>query len=106
MIVTVRWAGKRHQDGRVNRPTASQKASPNQNSATCPPVVGEDPVEFLGGTKLNGRILDIRKPDKEFDFQTTATGKTIRQTYPDDKVHAVAVGQQSDGTLPKDFGHR
>lgn len=61
-------------------------------AATCGEAVAEDGVEFLNGTKASGKILGIRKADKEFDFQTVVGGKQFTRTYPYAKVHAVTLG--------------
>ncbi len=50
---------------------------------------GQDSVVFLNGTELSGKILEIRKADKEFDFQTTIAGQTVKRTYQYSTVHAV-----------------
>lgn len=54
-----------------------------------PHAQGEDSVEFLNGTTLTGKILEIRKPDKEFDFQTSIAGQSVSRTYQYSAVHAV-----------------
>ena len=52
-------------------------------------VQGQDSVEFLNGTKLTGKILEIRKAAKEFDFQTKIAGQAVSKTYSYATVHAV-----------------
>lgn len=49
----------------------------------------QDSVEFLNGTTLSGKILAIRKVDKEFDFETTIAGQAVSKTYQYAVVHAV-----------------
>ncbi|MFN3192561.1 MAG: FMN-binding protein [Aureliella sp.] len=52
-------------------------------------VVAQDSVEFLNGTKLTGKILEIRKADKEFDFESSIAGRSVSRTYQYSAVHAV-----------------
>lgn len=52
-------------------------------------VVAQDRVEFLNGTQLTGKILEIRKDDKEFDFRSSIAGRSISRTYKYNLVHAV-----------------
>ncbi len=49
----------------------------------------QDSIEFLNGTSMECKILEIRRAAKEFDIETKLGGKTLRQTYPYGKVHAV-----------------
>ncbi|MFK7737684.1 MAG: FMN-binding protein [Pirellulaceae bacterium] len=51
--------------------------------------LAEDSVEFLNGTTLSGKILEIRKAAKEFDFQTSIAGQSVSKTYQYSAVHAV-----------------
>ena len=51
--------------------------------------LAEDSVEFLNGTTLSGKILEIRKAEKEFDFQTSIAGQSVSKTYQYSAVHAV-----------------
>lgn len=60
--------------------------------AIAPANAAEDLVEFLNGTKLKGEILQIRKPDKEFDFKCLIAGSEVTQTLPYSRVHAVTFG--------------
>ncbi len=48
-----------------------------------------DTVEFLNGSTAQGKILQIRKEQKEFDFETKIGAQTFMRTYPFSKVHAV-----------------
>ncbi len=48
-----------------------------------------DTIEFLNGNTVTGKVIAIRKADREFDFNADFGGKQIRQTHPYDKVHAV-----------------
>jgi uncharacterized protein with FMN-binding domain len=50
---------------------------------------GQDTVEFLNGTTLECKILEIRKEAKEFDIESKLGDKTIKQTYSYSEVHAV-----------------
>ncbi len=52
-------------------------------------VVAEDIVEFLSGAKMAGTVKEIRKAEKEFDFQATVGGRASLRTYPFSRVHAV-----------------
>lgn len=51
----------------------------------------QDTVEFLNGTKMEGKILEIRKDAKEFDIESTVGGQNLKRTYPYSKVHAVTL---------------
>ncbi|MFK7734776.1 MAG: FMN-binding protein, partial [Pirellulaceae bacterium] len=51
--------------------------------------LAEDSVEFLNGTTLSGKILEIRKAAKEFDFQSSIAGQSVSKTYQYAAVHAV-----------------
>jgi uncharacterized protein with FMN-binding domain len=51
--------------------------------------VGQDLVEFLNGTTMEGKILEIRKDAKEFDIESVVGGQKLKRTYPYSKVHAV-----------------
>lgn len=48
-----------------------------------------DTVEFLQGATMTGTIKEIRKEQKEFDFEATIGGSTLVRTFPFSKVHAV-----------------
>lgn len=48
-----------------------------------------DTVEFLQGAKMTGTVKEIRKEQKEFDFEATVGGRTLVRTFPFSKVHAV-----------------
>jgi uncharacterized protein with FMN-binding domain len=63
--------------------------------------VAQDQIEFLNGTTLSGKILEIRKPDKEFDFETSIGGRTISSTYSYAKVHAVVLNGKRFVLTPK-----
>lgn len=52
-------------------------------------ATADDSVEFLNGTKLTGKILEIRKAAKEFDFQAAIAGRSVTRTYQYAAVHAV-----------------
>ncbi len=55
------------------------------------PSFAEDMVEFLSGSKVLGKVLAIRKEAKEFDFEATISGRTVKRTYAYDKVKAVTI---------------
>ncbi|MCG8648213.1 MAG: FMN-binding protein [Pirellulales bacterium] len=50
-----------------------------------------DTVEFLSGAKISGKVKEIRKSDKEFDFEAKVGARTIVRTYAFNKVHAVTM---------------
>jgi uncharacterized protein with FMN-binding domain len=54
-------------------------------------VAADDLVEFLSGAKARGTVKDIRKDDKEFDFEVQLGGRALVRTYAFDKVHAVTM---------------
>lgn len=54
--------------------------------------LAEDLVELLNGTQLSGKMIGIRKDEREFDFESSFGGKLVKQTYFYDKVHAVTFG--------------
>ena len=62
-------------------------ASTSMFAGTAAPA--QDTVEFLNGTKLTGKILEIRKVDKEFDFESTIAGQSVSRTFQYSVVHAV-----------------
>jgi uncharacterized protein with FMN-binding domain len=72
------------------------------------PCVAQDKVEFLNGSQLEGKILQIRKEAKEFNFQCEIAGRQVQQTIAYSKVHAVTFGgkrfvltpKQDDGNTP------
>lgn len=55
------------------------------------PVIAQaaDTVEFLSGAKASGKVDQIRKSEKEFDFTINVGGSSAQRTYPFSKVHAV-----------------
>lgn len=61
--------------------------NPGQPSA----AVTGDVVEMLNGSKLTGRVIEIRKQDKEFDFQSRIGARTLTRTLPFSAVHAVVL---------------
>ncbi len=54
-------------------------------------VLAEDSVEFLTGSTVTGRVVEIRKDQREFDIEVTIGGRTFVRTYPYNKVHAVTL---------------
>ena len=54
-------------------------------------LMAQDAVEFLNGTKLEGKLLKIRTQDKNFDFQSVIGGKEVKRTYDYSQVHAVVI---------------
>lgn len=58
----------------------------------CPTLVrAEDLVEFLNGAKARGKVLEIRKEQKEFDLEVQVGGRKLTRTYTFDKVLAVTM---------------
>ena len=51
----------------------------------------EDLVEFLSGAKAQGTVKEIRKSEKQLDFEIQLGGRRILRTYTFDKVHAVTM---------------
>lgn len=70
-------------------------------SAIAQEASDDDLVEFLNGSRLTGKILQIRKADKEFDFKCEIAGKQVEQTLPYAKVHAVTFGGKRFVLTPK-----
>ncbi|MCC9608638.1 FMN-binding protein [Blastopirellula sp. JC732] len=64
-------------------------------------AAADDLVEFLNGTQLKGEILQIRKPDKEFDFKCLISGSEVTQTIPYARVHAVTLAGKRFVLTPK-----
>jgi hypothetical protein len=62
--------------------TLAVTLSPSATSA-------EDLVEFLSGAKMTGVVKEIRKTEKEFDFEAKIGNRAMTRTYPFNKVHAV-----------------
>lgn len=52
-------------------------------------TVAQDSVEFLDGATMQGKILEIRKDAKEFDFRLQTDAPALSKTYPYSDVHAV-----------------
>ena len=55
------------------------------------PAVAQDSVEFINGSNAHGKVTEIRKTEKEFDFDTTIGTRKFSRTYPFSKVHAVTL---------------
>ncbi len=51
----------------------------------------QDFVEFLSGTKVTGKVIEIRNGDKEFDFEVKIGSRTLTRTYSLSEVHAVTM---------------
>lgn len=51
----------------------------------------QDVVEFLNGTKLEGKVSAIRKAEKEFDFAASIGGRVAKRTYSFASVRAVTL---------------
>jgi uncharacterized protein with FMN-binding domain len=54
-------------------------------------VSAEDSVEFLTGSTVTGRVVEIRKDRREFDIEVKIGGRTFVRTYPYNRVHAVTL---------------
>jgi uncharacterized protein with FMN-binding domain len=65
------------------------------------PVFGQDEVEFLGGKKLAGKVIEIRKDAKEFEFEAQIGLQKLRKVYSYDDVHAVTFGGRRFELTPK-----
>jgi len=50
-----------------------------------------DTVEFLAGSTVAGKVVEIRKDQREFDIEVSIGGRTFVRTYPYGKVHAVTL---------------
>lgn len=75
-----------------------------------------DVIEFLAGSKLEGKVTKIDKQARTVTFDATIAGSTLSRTYPYDKIHAVTMGDKryvltektaggaSSSTTPKKAG--
>jgi uncharacterized protein with FMN-binding domain len=61
----------------------------------------QDTVEFLNGAKVQGEIKQIRKAEKEFDFESMVGSRAFTRTYPFSKVHAVTMQGKRYVLTPK-----
>lgn len=52
-------------------------------------ATADDVVEFVSGATMSGVVTEIRKEQKEFDFEAQVGSRTVSRTYPFHKVHAV-----------------
>lgn len=48
----------------------------------------QDSIELLDGTKLTGQIVQIRKAEKELDFNASGNGQPRESTYKYEQIHA------------------
>lgn len=64
-------------------------------------TMAQDTVEFLNGSQADGKVLEIRKGQKEFDFAAKIGSRNITQTYPFSKVHAVTMKGKRFELTPK-----
>ncbi len=69
-------------------------------SQSSPPDFS-DTVEFLNGSKMRGKVTQIRKELKQFDFETKVGAQTFKRTYPFRKVHAVTLKGTRHELTPK-----
>jgi hypothetical protein len=54
-------------------------------------ATAQDVVEFLNGTKLEGKVTAIRKADKEFDFSASIGNRVTSRTFAFSDVRAVTL---------------
>ncbi|MGY8769303.1 MAG: FMN-binding protein [Pirellulales bacterium] len=59
----------------------------------CSPALlfAADVVEFLSGAKMEGKVIAIRKSEKQLDFQSSIAGRSIERTYTYAKIHAITL---------------
>ncbi|MGV3485051.1 MAG: FMN-binding protein [Planctomycetaceae bacterium] len=69
-------------------------------AATASHAKSQDVVEFASGAKLEGKVVAIRKADKEFDFSAAIGSRTSTRTYPFAAVHAVTFNGQRHVLTP------
>ncbi|MEM9588014.1 MAG: hypothetical protein AAGA03_12105 [Planctomycetota bacterium] len=67
----------------------------------CSHVQAADSVEFLNGSKIDGKLLNTDKDEKRFEFESKIGSRTIKQTYTYDQVHAVTFGTKRFVLTPK-----
>jgi uncharacterized protein with FMN-binding domain len=60
-----------------------------------------DEIEFLNGSKITGKITEIRKEQKEFDVEVKVGTRTLTRTYQFAKVHAVVMKGKRHEITPK-----
>ena len=66
-----------------------------------PAAFGEDLVEFVNGSTLTGKMLEIRKDAREFDFSSKFGQTAVTRTYPYASVHAVTFNGKRFVLTPK-----
>ncbi len=61
--------------------------------SSCLPssCLAADTLEFLSGTKVTGKMKEIRKEKREFDFEAKIGDQRLTRTYKFSKVHAVTM---------------
>ena len=52
-------------------------------------AAAQDQIEFMSGAKTNGKVLEIRKKDREVVFQAKVGTRVFKQVYPYARIHAV-----------------
>jgi len=57
-------------------------------------AVRADLIEFLGGSKLEGKVSKIDKEARTVTIDAEISGRTLNRTYPYDKIHAVTLGEK------------
>lgn len=53
-----------------------------------------DTIEFLSGSKLEGKVSKIDKEARQVTIEAEISGRTLVRTYPYDKIHAVTLGEK------------
>lgn len=61
---------------------------------TCATAASADLIEFLAGSKLEGKVTKIDKQARTVTFDAVIAGSTLSRTYPYDKIHAVTMGDK------------
>jgi len=52
-------------------------------------MASADEIEFLNGSKLDGKVVAIHKPDREVEFEAVIGGTKQVARYPYAKIHRV-----------------
>lgn len=53
-----------------------------------------DRIEFLSGSKLEGKVSKIDKENRQVTIDAEISGRTLTRTFPYDKIHAVTLGEK------------
>ncbi|GAA5507886.1 FMN-binding protein [Novipirellula caenicola] len=68
---------------------------------SLPTAFGEDLVELMNGSTLTGKMLEIRKDAREFDFSSKFGQTAVTRTYSYASVHAVTFNGKRFVLTPK-----